>query len=126
MTKMAAMSCDDNVLVIGCVGRLVGCVGVEGFGRLFLDNGLVQMTLTLLLSPVPAVVSVVLELLTRLVRASSDAVRMELVRRGVLDAVVVSVSSSSFLEDFENGIVLVGTLLGTLRRSDQNSPSFCF
>ncbi|KAK2958213.1 hypothetical protein BLNAU_6917 [Blattamonas nauphoetae] len=70
----------------------------------------------LILQPIPAVVSVVLESLTRLVRVSSDSVRMELVWRGVLDVVIVSVSSSLFLEDYENGMALIGTLLGAIRR----------
>ncbi|KAK2953339.1 hypothetical protein BLNAU_11802 [Blattamonas nauphoetae] len=69
----------------------------------------------------PAGVSVALEFLTRFVRESSDGVRMELVWRGVLDAVVVSVSSSSFLEDFENGVTLIGTLLRTMRRVEQTT-----
>ncbi|KAK2959556.1 hypothetical protein BLNAU_5605 [Blattamonas nauphoetae] len=85
--------------------------------RTWLRNSGMQLTdLKLILSPSPAIVSVVLESLARLVRVSSDCVRMELVWRGVLDVVIVSVSSSLFLEDYENGIALIGTLLGTIRR----------
>ncbi|KAK2954231.1 hypothetical protein BLNAU_10886 [Blattamonas nauphoetae] len=71
----------------------------------------------------PSHVSIALEIVARLVRVSSDAVRMEFVRRGVLDVVVVSVSHSSFLEDFENGVVLIGILLGTLRRVELSTET---
>ncbi|KAK2955473.1 hypothetical protein BLNAU_9520 [Blattamonas nauphoetae] len=71
--------------------------------------------------PALALVSVVLEVMTRLVRVSSDGVRMELVKFGVLDVVVVSVSSSSFWEDFENGVALIGILLRTIQRVEQST-----
>ncbi|KAK2948024.1 hypothetical protein BLNAU_17060 [Blattamonas nauphoetae] len=77
-------------------------------------------------SPIPSVVSAALEFLTRLVQVSSDSARMELVQHGVLDAVFVSVSSSSFLEDYENGVALIGTLLDTVRRVEQMSQVIHF
>ncbi|KAK2945530.1 hypothetical protein BLNAU_19554 [Blattamonas nauphoetae] len=80
-----------------------------------------QSLFTLLLDEPSSLISVLLEFLTRIVRVSSDAVRMVLVWRGVLDIVILSISSSFFLEDYENGVALIGTLLGTMRRVEQST-----
>ncbi|KAK2944999.1 hypothetical protein BLNAU_20076 [Blattamonas nauphoetae] len=61
--------------------------------------------------PSPSLVSVELELMTRFVRVSSDAVRMELVRRGVLDVVVVSDNTTSGAEHADPSIRLLLLLL---------------
>ncbi|KAK2943982.1 hypothetical protein BLNAU_21128 [Blattamonas nauphoetae] len=68
--------------------------------------------------PFPAHVSVILELFHRFVSVS-DAVRMDLVRNGVLDSVVFAVSCSSFLDDYEKGVAVIGILLDTIRRDHQ-------
>ncbi|KAK2946275.1 hypothetical protein BLNAU_18796 [Blattamonas nauphoetae] len=72
-----------------------------------------------LLLPSPALVSVAFEFFHRFVSVSPDAVRIELVKQGLLDRVVVAVSNSSFLVDFEKGVAMVGILLGSIRRDDQ-------
>ncbi|KAK2955949.1 hypothetical protein BLNAU_9109 [Blattamonas nauphoetae] len=72
--------------------------------------------LKFLLSHTPAIVSVVLEFFHRFVSFSSDAVRMELVRLGLLDHVVFAVTNSSFLDDYEKGI----TEYYTLTLTEQN------
>ncbi|KAK2948013.1 hypothetical protein BLNAU_17049 [Blattamonas nauphoetae] len=69
-----------------------------------------------LLSPIPAVVSAAFEFIHRFVSVSSDAVRIELVKRGLLDHVVFAVSNSSFLDDYEKGVAVIGILLDTIRR----------
>ncbi|KAK2955390.1 hypothetical protein BLNAU_9618 [Blattamonas nauphoetae] len=69
-------------------------------------------------SPTPALVSAAFEFFHRLVTVSSDARRIDLVKRGLLDHIVFAVSNSSFLDDYEKGIAVIGTLLATIRRSD--------
>ncbi|KAK2944997.1 hypothetical protein BLNAU_20074 [Blattamonas nauphoetae] len=73
----------------------------------------------LVLSRLPAHVSVALEFIHRLISVSSDAVRIELVKQGLLDHVVFAVSNSSFLDDYEKGIAVIGILLATIRRVEQ-------
>ncbi|KAK2955380.1 hypothetical protein BLNAU_9608 [Blattamonas nauphoetae] len=70
-------------------------------------------------SPIPAVASATIEFFHRFVSVSSDAVRIELVKKGLLDHVVFAVSNSSFLDDYEKGIAVIGILLAAIRRSDQ-------
>ncbi|KAK2943492.1 hypothetical protein BLNAU_21599 [Blattamonas nauphoetae] len=74
------------------------------------------ITATLLLSPHPAVMSAAFEFFHRFVSVSSDAVRMDLVRKSLLDSVVFAVSCSSFLDDYEKGVAVIGILLDTIRR----------
>ncbi|KAK2944798.1 hypothetical protein BLNAU_20271 [Blattamonas nauphoetae] len=74
-----------------------------------------------LLSPIPSVVSLVLVFLARTVHLCDEAGKMEMVQLGVIDYVIVAVSQSSFLEDFETGIALIGELLRTVRQDEQNS-----
>ncbi|KAK2955394.1 hypothetical protein BLNAU_9622 [Blattamonas nauphoetae] len=73
----------------------------------------------LVLSPFPAIVSVAVEFFHRFDSVSSDAIRIELLKKGLMDRVVFTVSNSSFLDDYEKGIAVIGILLGTIRRSDQ-------
>ncbi|KAK2954212.1 hypothetical protein BLNAU_10867 [Blattamonas nauphoetae] len=72
-----------------------------------------------LLSPFPSVASAAFEFFHRFVSVSSDAVRMKLVKRDLLDHVVFAVSNSSFLDDYEKGIAVIGILLATIRRVEQ-------
>ncbi|KAK2955428.1 hypothetical protein BLNAU_9656 [Blattamonas nauphoetae] len=76
----------------------------------------VEFLMKHLLSPFPAVVSIAIEFFHRFVSVSSDAVRIELVKKGLLDRVVFAVSNSSFLDDYEKGIAVIGILLDTIRR----------
>ncbi|KAK2951248.1 hypothetical protein BLNAU_13864 [Blattamonas nauphoetae] len=69
-----------------------------------------------LLSHTPAIASAAFEFYHRFVRFSSDAVRMKLVRFGLLDHIVFAVSCSSFLDDYEKGVDVIGILLDTIRR----------
>ncbi|KAK2959957.1 hypothetical protein BLNAU_5154 [Blattamonas nauphoetae] len=75
--------------------------------------------LSCLMCPCPAVVSVTLEMFQRLVLTSSDAERMKMVKHGLLDVVMVAVWESSFLSDYENGIVVTGGLLESMYRVGQ-------
>ncbi|KAK2945001.1 hypothetical protein BLNAU_20078 [Blattamonas nauphoetae] len=72
-----------------------------------------------LLFPTPAVVSAAFEFFHRFVSVSSDAVRIELVKQGLLDRIVFAVSRSSFLDDYEKGIAVIGILLVAIRRVEQ-------
>ncbi|KAK2956363.1 hypothetical protein BLNAU_8730 [Blattamonas nauphoetae] len=72
-----------------------------------------------LISPFPTRVSVALEFNQRFVRVASDAVRMEFVKQDLLDRIVFAVSCSSFLDDYEKGVAVIGILLDTIRRDDQ-------
>ncbi|KAK2946277.1 hypothetical protein BLNAU_18798 [Blattamonas nauphoetae] len=76
-----------------------------------------------LMSPLPALVSVVFEFFHRFVSVSSDAVRMELVRQGLLDSFLFAMSRSSFLDDYDNGVGVIGILLATIERSHQTEAS---
>ncbi|KAK2945235.1 hypothetical protein BLNAU_19811 [Blattamonas nauphoetae] len=67
---------------------------------------------------VPAIVSAAIEFFHRFVSFSSDVVRMELVNRGLLDNVLFAVSCSSFLDDYEKGVAVIGILLDTIRRDN--------
>ncbi|KAK2947589.1 hypothetical protein BLNAU_17494 [Blattamonas nauphoetae] len=78
-----------------------------------------KYTLSILRHYVPAAVSAALKFFSRFVSISSDAVRMKLVKRGLLDHVVFTVSRSSYLDDYENGITVIGILLATIRRYEQ-------
>ncbi|KAK2963713.1 hypothetical protein BLNAU_1279 [Blattamonas nauphoetae] len=68
-----------------------------------------------MLSPIPAVVSVNLEFVRRAVCLTSVGNRMEMVRFGMLEIVIRGVSESSFLEDYDNGICVIGILLRSIR-----------
>ncbi|KAK2955475.1 hypothetical protein BLNAU_9522 [Blattamonas nauphoetae] len=65
-------------------------------------------------SPVPAEVSVNLEFVKRLVSLGSVESVMQMVRFGMLDCVIRGVSESSFLEDYENGICVIGIVLRSI------------
>ncbi|KAK2950511.1 hypothetical protein BLNAU_14504 [Blattamonas nauphoetae] len=82
--------------------------------------GLTTRLCRLLISPVPSIVSLVLAFLARLVHLSDKRGKMEMVLLGVIDYVVVAVSQSSFLEDYENGIALIGDLLRAVRQDEQD------
>ncbi|KAK2953382.1 hypothetical protein BLNAU_11668 [Blattamonas nauphoetae] len=69
-----------------------------------------------LINPFPAVVSVTLEMFHRLVLTCSDEAKMKLVKHGLLDVVMVAVSRSSFLSDYESGIVVIGELVESIHR----------
>ncbi|KAK2959633.1 hypothetical protein BLNAU_5411 [Blattamonas nauphoetae] len=87
-----------------------------------LSGPIVENSLTILdqlKSPFPAFVSVTLEMFHRLVLTCSDEERMELVKHGLLDVVMVAVSQSSFLSDYESGIVVIGGLLKSIHRVGQ-------
>ncbi|KAK2960726.1 hypothetical protein BLNAU_4381 [Blattamonas nauphoetae] len=67
-------------------------------------DGFPSLLCRLLLSPVPAEVSVVLEFVKRVVCLSSARILVLTAHWGLLDIVIRAVSKSSFLEDYENGI----------------------
>ncbi|KAK2955538.1 hypothetical protein BLNAU_9586 [Blattamonas nauphoetae] len=67
-----------------------------------------------MLSPIPAEVSVNLEFVKRVVSLGSVSNVMEMVRFGMLDIVIRGVSESLFLEDYENGICVIGILLRSI------------
>ncbi|KAK2960296.1 hypothetical protein BLNAU_4849 [Blattamonas nauphoetae] len=72
-----------------------------------------------LLSPFPTLVSAAFEFFHRLVSVLSDADRIKLAERGLLDHVMFAVSNSSFLDDYEKGVAVIGMILDTIRREDQ-------
>ncbi|KAK2955424.1 hypothetical protein BLNAU_9652 [Blattamonas nauphoetae] len=84
-----------------------------------IEPSFVKFLMKMLLSPFPAVVSASFEFFHRFVSVSSDAVRIELVKQGLLDDVVFAVSHSSFLDDYEKGIAVIGILLAAIRRDYQ-------
>ncbi|KAK2953849.1 hypothetical protein BLNAU_11252 [Blattamonas nauphoetae] len=71
-----------------------------------------------LFSPFPTVVSAAFEFFHRFVSFSSDTVRMKLLKFNLFDDVVFAVSCSSFLDDYEKGIAVIGILLDTIRRDN--------
>ncbi|KAK2960725.1 hypothetical protein BLNAU_4380 [Blattamonas nauphoetae] len=79
------------------------------------EHGVLPTLQQFLLSPVPTVVSVVFEFVKRLVCMSSLSAQIHMVHFGVLDIVIHAVSKSSFLEDYENGICVIGILLRSIR-----------
>ncbi|KAK2954951.1 hypothetical protein BLNAU_10091 [Blattamonas nauphoetae] len=68
------------------------------------------------LSSVPARVSLAFEFCKRFLQMCLDLDRLILVRNGLMDAVVLAVYDWPFLEDYENGVVVIGILLNTIRR----------
>ncbi|KAK2949920.1 hypothetical protein BLNAU_15149 [Blattamonas nauphoetae] len=84
-----------------------------------IGHSILEFITTSLLSPIPGVVSAAIEFFHRFVSVASDDVRMDLVRNGLLDSVVYAVSCSSFLDDYEKGVAVIGMLLATIRRDCQ-------
>ncbi|KAK2956572.1 hypothetical protein BLNAU_8412 [Blattamonas nauphoetae] len=70
---------------------------------------------TMMKSPVPATVSAMLEFVKRFVCLSEIGVLWIILCFGLLDRVIRAVSESSFLEDYENGICVIGILLRSIR-----------
>ncbi|KAK2963576.1 hypothetical protein BLNAU_1619 [Blattamonas nauphoetae] len=104
------------VYILGLCVRTLGYDGVTSSTQsVFMD----RMIERVLLFRVPALASIAFEFFHRFVSVSSDAVRMELVKRGLLDDVIFAVSNSSFLDDYEKGIAVIGILLATIRRDLQ-------
>ncbi|KAK2949335.1 hypothetical protein BLNAU_15715 [Blattamonas nauphoetae] len=97
------------------VGDFVGDLTHAKIGLIELKCEDFSETLKSILSPVPAEVSVVLEFVRRLVCQCRTRFLMEMVRFGLLDVVLRGVSESSFLEDYENGICVIGILLRSIR-----------
>ncbi|KAK2946854.1 hypothetical protein BLNAU_18233 [Blattamonas nauphoetae] len=67
-------------------------------------------------SPFPARPSILLEMLHRFVVVSPHTFRLTLISKGVIDSLLFTVSNSSNLEDYENGIAVIGILLDAIRR----------
>ncbi|KAK2950151.1 hypothetical protein BLNAU_14953 [Blattamonas nauphoetae] len=63
----------------------------------------------MMLAPQPTRVSVVLEMVKRVVWMSGAQVLIHTVRFGLIDCVIRAVSESSFLEDYENGDPAIGS-----------------
>ncbi|KAK2953418.1 hypothetical protein BLNAU_11704 [Blattamonas nauphoetae] len=108
----------DVNLVIQSVHHASFVVRLSSSHHLFSRQTL-QLSLLLLnrlMRPFPAVVSVTLEMFHRLVLTCSDEAKMKLVKHGLLDVVMVAVSQSSFLSDYESGIVVIGGLLESIHR----------
>ncbi|KAK2955152.1 hypothetical protein BLNAU_9881 [Blattamonas nauphoetae] len=93
----------------------------EDCHRLYIKLSVQNSLFPFLLSPSPAVMSAAFEFFVRFVSVSSDALRMDLVRNGFLDSAVFAVSNSSFLDDYEKGITVIGILLDTIRRDYQKN-----
>ncbi|KAK2945529.1 hypothetical protein BLNAU_19553 [Blattamonas nauphoetae] len=74
-----------------------------------------------LLLPIPSFVSIAFEFFLRFVSVASDDVRMELVTQGLLDHIFFAVSNSSFLDDYEKAVSVIGILLATIRRANQTN-----
>ncbi|KAK2942319.1 hypothetical protein BLNAU_22769 [Blattamonas nauphoetae] len=85
-----------------------------------LQSETIRLCLKELLTPVPAEVSVFLEFVKRFVFVGSEATMMEMARFGMQDIVIRAVSESSFLEDYENGICVIGILLRSIRDFEKN------
>ncbi|KAK2950592.1 hypothetical protein BLNAU_14484 [Blattamonas nauphoetae] len=81
-----------------------------------------------MISRIPAEVSVALEAVKRLACVSKVGLLNVMVRWGVLDIVIRAVSESSFLEDYENGICVIGIFLRSIRsiRSKQEMVNHDF
>ncbi|KAK2960017.1 hypothetical protein BLNAU_4900 [Blattamonas nauphoetae] len=103
----------DRVTIVSVSVRLLAS---HEFHHLQVGLGLVDYLFRDILSPTPALVSVLFEFFYRFVRMSSDPVRMNLVEFGLLDLIVSAVSRSSFLDDYEKGVAVIGILLDTIRR----------
>ncbi|KAK2955707.1 hypothetical protein BLNAU_9397 [Blattamonas nauphoetae] len=103
---------------ISKISLSVRYVDSDVFRSFKLKSFIVQSVVSCLLSPIPAVVSTTFEFLHRFVNVSSDAVRIKLVKQGLLGRVIFAVSCSSFLDDYEKGIAVIGILLDTIRRND--------
>ncbi|KAK2955148.1 hypothetical protein BLNAU_9877 [Blattamonas nauphoetae] len=91
-----------------------------------LRQSVLQILIGFLVSPMPSVVSVALTVLTQLVRACTVSECVLLVEAGVVDAVIVSVSLSSFLDDYENGLCVVGIVLNSIRQQELIRHVSCF
>ncbi|KAK2955480.1 hypothetical protein BLNAU_9527 [Blattamonas nauphoetae] len=65
-------------------------------------------------SPIPVEASVMLEYVKRVVSLSSVESVMQMLRFEMLDIVIRVVSESSFLEDYENGICVIGIVLRSI------------
>ncbi|KAK2955933.1 hypothetical protein BLNAU_9093 [Blattamonas nauphoetae] len=91
-------------------------VTAEGFSYFRKGRGLVIDILHRLHLKAPAIVSTAIEFCHRLVTLSSDAVRIDVAKLGLLDHIVSAVSNSSFLDDYEKGVAVIGILLDTIRR----------
>ncbi|KAK2955705.1 hypothetical protein BLNAU_9395 [Blattamonas nauphoetae] len=109
-----SISLEIHLLLLG-----LQLVDSDDFHLSGLMHHVVGMLMAHLLFPTPAVVSIAFEFFHRYVSLSSDAVRIELVKRGLLVRIVFAVSNSSFLDDYERGIAVIGILLSTIRRDDQ-------
>ncbi|KAK2958390.1 hypothetical protein BLNAU_6660 [Blattamonas nauphoetae] len=79
-----------------------------------LENAIYPVCYRAMYSPIPAEVSVLLEFVKRMVSVGSVEFVMEMVRFGMMDIVLRGVSESSFLEDYENGICVIGILLRSI------------
>ncbi|KAK2950187.1 hypothetical protein BLNAU_14873 [Blattamonas nauphoetae] len=95
----------------------------------------VKILVLFLLSPIPALVSAAFEFFLRYVSVSSDSVRMDLVKLGLLDYIVIAVSKSSFLDDYEKGICTNPTRQNSTKKrtrswsctpAEQIDPLSCF
>ncbi|KAK2951538.1 hypothetical protein BLNAU_13560 [Blattamonas nauphoetae] len=124
-TKLSAkLSFGKAVQILCHCGRLVTSDRMTSLLSLYLSFSFLNdrhpnRSLFLVGHNAPGLVSIVFEFFYRLVHATSDVIRIELVKRGLLDRVVFAVSTSSFLDDYNKGIAVIGILLSTLRRVDQ-------
>ncbi|KAK2956633.1 hypothetical protein BLNAU_8474 [Blattamonas nauphoetae] len=111
---------------IHLTGGLVRDLNLDGAPLLVFEDGTL---LFLCNSPIPADVSVVLEFVKRAVHLGSVENVMEMVRLGMIDSVIRAVSESSFLEDYENGVCVIGILLRSIRdtgkKQEMKNHNFC-
>ncbi|KAK2954230.1 hypothetical protein BLNAU_10885 [Blattamonas nauphoetae] len=108
---------DDTIHTHICVLSLHGrYCAAEDFRSSQNSTNLFEFVTSCLMCELPALVSATFEFFHRFVSVSSDAVRIELVKQGLLDHIVFAVWNSSFLDDYEKGIAVIGILLSTIRR----------
>ncbi|KAK2948989.1 hypothetical protein BLNAU_16095 [Blattamonas nauphoetae] len=99
---------------LSAIGAMTRDLNSESAAMHAVDIGDLKRCAVAILSPVPAEVSVYLEFVKRVVSLCSVESVMEMVRFGMLEIVIRGVSESSFLEDYENGICVIGILLRSI------------
>ncbi|KAK2946446.1 hypothetical protein BLNAU_18611 [Blattamonas nauphoetae] len=78
-------------------------------------DAFVQKLLVDCFSPYPAIVSLALIALSNIVSSTGPTVHRILCQMDTIDVVISSVDKSSHLEDYENGICVIGILLRSIR-----------
>ncbi|KAK2961116.1 hypothetical protein BLNAU_3884 [Blattamonas nauphoetae] len=104
---------------VACASLIVHSLSHDALPNSLITPPLAQFLVEKKTSLFPAHTSAVFEFCSRFITVSSDAVRMDLVKHGMLDGIVLAVSNSSFLDDYEKGTAMIGILLATIWKDHQ-------